>query len=102
MIKKKMRFSFFPCEDAAAACQRSFSKLHGSPHTWKETGVPLKGRLGFLLSAFTKNKLDILLSTFTKNFQKKLKLFLAMRQHALTQSHSPWPKCLGGSLAIYF
>jgi hypothetical protein len=40
MIKKKMRFSLFNCEDAAAACQKSFSKLHGSPHTWKETGVP--------------------------------------------------------------
>jgi hypothetical protein len=40
MIKKKMRFSLFNCGDAIAACQKSFSKLHGSPHTWKEIGVP--------------------------------------------------------------
>jgi hypothetical protein len=86
MIKKKMRFSFFPCEDAAAACQTSFSMLH-EVHTHGR-------KLGFLLSVFTKR------GSFCQLLEKA-KLFLAMRQHALTDPPSPWPKCLGGSLAYF-
>ncbi len=82
MIKKKMRLSLFPCEDAAP---------RKSTH--------MEGNWGSFCQLSLKKEAGVPSVKFHQKLSEKAKLFLAMRQHALTQSHSPWPKCLGGSLA---